>query len=336
MSENERKENEIIDPMACFLGDESEEQQEDTPVESESLESEPESKSEPEASDSELRPERKPNPAVAACIKAGSTPVKPLVSVVVSVAAGVLAIAVVVLLFWLGTVRPCGTGVSLGEFVERFNGVTYTDYAVSESNLSYELKTMMLSDTDHISLTEDDVRALKRGESVKLFDDQMTLSLELRGSEIMSLSISPTDLIALFDTYSQSDITYNTAGFGQSELRVWTYFGKAISGINGSKAMDGIMSAYSTVSRNNIDEENRFVQFIGDYCISLAIGKLDLEIHPIKTTKHTADWSWFEELIDKINIFAKKEEAVVTPADLSPSSLSPSELSPSSLTPSDK
>lgn len=158
------------------------------------------------------------------------------------------AVMAVIGLFWYGTAYNRSTGISIEDWQEKFNAVTYTDVTSSDYGVRFTFATM-LSNTDHTQITDEDIAALKRGEEVKIFGGDLTLKAEIRGDEIMSLS-AHIDYDEFTDKYLSATDHYNDLGYSGIDMRYFTYLGNVLNAFNSeqSTAYDNVALFYGAKS----------------------------------------------------------------------------------------
>ncbi len=190
--DNNKKFEEIEDPLACLGFDAADEEEEAAEAAEDAAECASEMSDDESAEESVSFMDKaaqwfadvkeKASEVLAPAIETAEKKMdkKPALIIIGSVAAA--AIIAAVLIFALYSGASYSSGRSVEEFAEEWNAVSFSDsctYKVYDYYaMQANMETLMVSDTDHVYLTDEDVKALKKGKTVTIFDDMAELSVE--------------------------------------------------------------------------------------------------------------------------------------------------------------
>lgn len=257
-----------------------------------------------------------------------------------------IAVLAAVLIFSFYSGAAYTSGRSVDEWAADWNAISFSDSCTYTFYSTYELtadmEAMLISDTDHVYLTDDDIKALKNGKTVKLFDELVNLSVDTFKGDFHSATMT-FDYHELFGKYygryyMGDSYTYSPGFFEDSTMRVLGYMSMLMNPLNDTINTEGECLTAATdlfVASGNAhyDSEGNCILVSDDYTYVLSyateshtvtVSATDLsatdaaatteitEDHLIITItakhnlsgqkKHAADWSWWSEL------FPKKEE----------------------------
>ncbi|MDR1002971.1 MAG: hypothetical protein LBL82_06870 [Oscillospiraceae bacterium] len=262
-------------------------------------------------------------------VKFFSVNVSVKISVIALSAAAVLAISVVTGLWLYGTVNKLTTDITIEQFQSQFNAVSASDVS-TEDGSQYLLFGEMMKDTTHNKIEDEDVAALRKGEDVKLFDDFMTLRADIKGDNIVSLS-----LFCKFDEfvakYTKPENPYANIYFGDEvTMRYYTYAGMILAGFVETEeqgtaitsAYSGVESALSMAQYGTKQEDGSITYKINGltyiFMVDPTTNNASVSVELQQKTRYTADFSWFTD------IFKAEEKPVIPVSD---TNLSGSDLS---------
>lgn len=157
---------------------------------------------------------------------------------IIAIIAAVALIAAVAV-FVIYTNIPVRSGYTVEQWAQEWNAVSYSDMTAEENDGNFLLFDTMLSKTD-MKLSEQDIKDLKAGRSVRVFDDMATLSVKTTGDDIASVDFQ-IDSFAFADKYG--DETKYTSIEGAETLRQVIMAGHFINA--GSAAVKEQMDAFS-------------------------------------------------------------------------------------------
>ncbi len=154
----------------------------------------------------------------------------------------VLAIGLSVLFFSLYSNAVYTSQRSVEDWAKEWNEMEYTDNCkyLYEEFVTLNMGTMLNSDTDHVRLTDEDIKALSKGETIKILDDFAELSVETEKGDFKSasLKIDYTKMCKYYygENYmsDSSLMTYNYMPAPNHDVpaRVLTYMGLIMNPLN--------------------------------------------------------------------------------------------------------
>ncbi len=138
-----------------------------------------------------------------------------------------VALIAAILIFTLFSGATYTSGKTVEQWADEWNSVSFTDKATYSVYSSYQgsafMETMFVSDTDHVYITKDDVKALSKGDTVKLFDDMAELSIETHKGEFKSahMKIDYNNLCKNYwgEGYEYNSYLYSPGFFDDSTFR---------------------------------------------------------------------------------------------------------------------
>ncbi len=196
----------------------------------------------------------------------------------------VAAAALAVLFFSLYSNAVYTSERSVDDWAKEWNEMEFTDNCkyLYEDFITLKMDTMLNSDTDHVYLTEEDIKALKKGESVKLLDDLAELSVDTYKGDFMSASMK-IDYTKMSEFYfgenyaSDSSLTtyeYMPAPNHDVAARALAYIGLMMNPLNDMVNTDSEMFTVSlslNMSSPHSENGDAYASY-GDYTYILSSG----------------------------------------------------------------
>lgn len=263
-------------------------------------------------------------------------------SAIIIAAVAVVAIGLAILIFSLYSSAVYTSGKSVEDWAKEWNKMEFTDSCryLYEDQMPINLRmgTMLNSDTDHVRLTDEDIKALEKGETVNLLDDAVELSVETYKGDFDSVTLrfDYTELCEIYygeDYVSDSSlVTNNYMNVPSDDVlsRLIAYMGMVLNPLNDGISTDSDMftdafdmyinSRYNGFSTSVYDEYTYV--FYYDNEPQGDVSATDLSPSDISATdmeeadthlvfyvfggytksgqkKHEADWSWWNDIFDK-------------------------------------
>ncbi len=214
-------------------------------------------------------------------VAAKKMPIKNAAIILGSVVAAAIVIAILIFCLYSGATYTSGRSVD--EWAEDWNEISFSDSCTYTFYSAYELtadmEAMLISDTDHVYLTDDDVKALKKGKTVKLFDDIAELSVDTYKGDFHSATLT-FDYHELFGKYYGryyvgDSYMYSPGFFEDSTMRVLGYMSMLMNPLNDTLNTEGECLTAATdlfvVSGNAYnDADGNYILVSDDYTYVLS------------------------------------------------------------------
>lgn len=194
-----------------------------------------------------------------------------------------VAVVAAVLIFALYSGATYTSGKSVEQWAEDWNAISFSDSCnymfYSTYSFTADLEAMMISDTDHVYIDESDIKALKNGKTVSIFDDTATVSIETHKGDFHSATLT-IDYHELFGKYFGRDyagdsFVYSPNAFEDSTMRVLAYMAMMINSLNDNlntedECLTAACDIFVVSGNAYYDSDGNYMLNDGDYTYTLS------------------------------------------------------------------